>query len=83
MEIAVVSKGSVGKTTIAAGLARLLGRDGYNVIAVDADPSLNLAVAVGIPTRGYQKSTGAFWRRGILKVENDAWWRALHRKSES
>lgn len=49
MKIAVVGKGGVGKTTIAAGLARFIGRDGYNVIAIDADPSLNLATAVGIP----------------------------------
>ncbi|MCS7128474.1 MAG: AAA family ATPase [Sulfolobales archaeon] len=49
MKIAIVGKGGVGKTTIAACLARLLSRDGYSVIAVDADPSLNLAQALGIP----------------------------------
>lgn len=49
MKIVVVGKGGVGKTTIAAALSRLIGRDGYNVVAVDADPSLNLAIAVGIP----------------------------------
>ncbi|MEM2607000.1 MAG: AAA family ATPase [Ignisphaera sp.] len=49
MKIAVVGKGGVGKTTIVAGLARFIGREGYNVIAIDADPSLNLAVSVGIP----------------------------------
>lgn len=49
MKIVVVGKGGVGKTTIVANLARLLGREGLNVIAIDADPSLNLATAVGIP----------------------------------
>ncbi len=49
MKVAVVGKGGVGKTTIAACLARLLSRDGYSVIAVDADPSLNLAQAIGVP----------------------------------
>jgi CO dehydrogenase maturation factor len=48
MKIVVVGKGGVGKTTVVACLARLIGRDGYSVIAVDADPSLNLAKALGI-----------------------------------
>ena len=39
----------MGKTTIAGTLARLLARDGFNVLAVDADPNLNLASSIGIP----------------------------------
>lgn len=38
----------MGKTTIAATLARLLGRAGLNVLAVDADPAMNLALTLGI-----------------------------------
>jgi CO dehydrogenase maturation factor len=48
VKIVLVGKGGVGKTTVAACLARLIGRSGYSVIAVDADPSLNLARALGI-----------------------------------
>ncbi|RLG54189.1 MAG: cobalamin biosynthesis protein CobN [Thermoproteota archaeon] len=48
MKIAVVGKGGVGKTTIAGTLARFLARDGYNVLAVDADPNLNLHMSLGI-----------------------------------
>uniref|UniRef100_A0A7C1PCK3 Cobalamin biosynthesis protein CobN n=1 Tax=Thermofilum pendens TaxID=2269 RepID=A0A7C1PCK3_THEPE len=48
MKIVIVGKGGVGKTTVAACLARLIGKSGYNVIAVDADPSLNLARALGV-----------------------------------
>jgi len=47
MKIAIVGKGGVGKTTIAGLLARLFARDGYRVIAIDADPSLNLAISLG------------------------------------
>jgi len=49
MKIAVAGKGGVGKTTVAGTLARLLGRDGLRILAVDADPSYTLWSALGIP----------------------------------
>jgi CO dehydrogenase maturation factor len=49
MKIAVAGKGGVGKTTVAGTLARLLGRDGLKILAVDADPSFTLWSALGIP----------------------------------
>ena len=49
MKIAVAGKGGVGKTTIAGTLARLLGRGGLRILAVDADPSYTLWSALGIP----------------------------------
>ncbi|RCV62829.1 CO dehydrogenase maturation factor [Methanophagales archaeon] len=48
LKVAVAGKGGVGKTTIAGTLARLLARDGHTVIAVDADPSMNLKFVLGI-----------------------------------
>ena len=42
-------KGGVGKTTILSNLARLLARDGYRVLVIDCDPSMNLAMSLGIP----------------------------------
>lgn len=50
MKIAVVGKGGVGKTTIAGTLSRLLARDGFRVLAIDADPAKNLAYAIGLPS---------------------------------
>jgi CO dehydrogenase maturation factor len=48
MKIAIVGKGGVGKTTLAAVLARRLAALGRPVIAVDADPDGNLAAALGV-----------------------------------
>ena len=47
MKIAVTGKGGVGKTTVAAILARLYSQQGDFVLAVDADPDANLASAIG------------------------------------
>jgi CO dehydrogenase maturation factor len=49
MKLAVSGKGGVGKSTLAAALALLMARRGWNVLAVDADPDANLAATLGIP----------------------------------
>ena len=49
MKLAVTGKGGVGKTTIVAGLARVLAERGQKVLAIDADPASNLALALGFP----------------------------------
>jgi len=55
LKFAVAGKGGVGKTFISGTLARLLARDGYNVLAVDADPNINLASTLGIPSEVAEK----------------------------
>jgi CO dehydrogenase maturation factor len=47
MKLAVTGKGGVGKTTIAALLARAVSHRGNRVIAIDADPDANLAASLG------------------------------------
>jgi len=49
MKLAIVGKGGVGKTTLAAALARRCAARGRPVVAVDADPDGNLAAALGVP----------------------------------
>ena len=49
MKVAISGKGGVGKSTLAAALALLLAERGRRVVAVDADPVANLAVALGLP----------------------------------
>lgn len=47
MKIAISGKGGVGKTLLAAFLAKAFSKSGYRVIAIDADPDANLATAIG------------------------------------
>lgn len=77
IKVAVAGKGGVGKTTIAGTLARLFARDGHGVIAVDADPAMNLKFALGIeenpPSISELKDiiferTGAYAGTGIYKL---------------
>src|SRR5262245_25162061 len=48
LRVAIAGKGGSGKTTIAGTLARMLGRAGHAVVAVDADTNPNLATTLGI-----------------------------------
>jgi CO dehydrogenase maturation factor len=49
MKIAISGKGGVGKTTLAALLIKYFSDQGKKVLAVDADPDANLALALGVP----------------------------------
>ncbi|MCL5264553.1 MAG: AAA family ATPase [Chloroflexi bacterium] len=55
MKIAISGKGGVGKTTLAALLARLYASEGRPVLAIDADPDANLASAIGFPPDAAEK----------------------------
>lgn len=48
MKLAITGKGGVGKTTLASLLAWAYSSDGREVIAIDANPDANLAIALGI-----------------------------------
>ena len=49
MKIAVSGKGGVGKTLVAGVLAVFFAKKDFKVLAIDADPSPNLALTLGIP----------------------------------
>lgn len=57
MKIGVSGKGGTGKTTLVSLIARTLAAEGKPVLAVDADPALNLALSLGFPKSAYQKIT--------------------------
>ena len=51
MKMAITGKGGVGKTTFTAIISRIYAEEGYKVLAVDADPDPNLALALGFPEK--------------------------------
>ncbi len=51
MKIAIGGKGGVGKTTVCSVWAQLFANEGHDVLAIDADPSLSLGAAFGLPAR--------------------------------
>jgi len=53
--LAVAGKGGVGKTTLVALLAELLARRGYQVLAADEDPQMNLALSLGVSPEEAEK----------------------------
>jgi len=55
VKIAVCGKGGVGKTLIAGGLARSFADKGLKTIAIDADPSPNLALTLGLSSEEARK----------------------------
>lgn len=51
LRLVLTGKGGVGKTSLTAVLARLFARAAHRVLALDADPQMNLPYALGIPPR--------------------------------
>jgi len=48
LKLAIAGKGGVGKTFVTASLARTLARKGFETIAIDADPAMNLGRSLGV-----------------------------------
>lgn len=66
MRIGVAGKGGAGKTTVAATMARLFARRGFDVNALDGDPNPNLASALGLPPGEVARLTRVP-REGVLE----------------
>lgn len=49
MKLAITGKGGVGKTSLASMVAKAFAAEGMQVIAIDANPDANLALALGVP----------------------------------
>jgi len=67
MKIAVAGKGGVGKTVVAGVLASFFAEKGFKVLAIDADPSPNLALTLGIPLDKANKIVPIFENVGLIE----------------
>ena len=72
MKIAISGKGGTGKTTLAGILTHFFRKDGYDVLAVDADPDANLAAAIGIPPEWQNKINPISAQRRLIKERTGA-----------
>jgi CO dehydrogenase maturation factor len=55
IRIAIAGKGGVGKTLTAAGIAQAFAQSGKRTLAIDADPSPNLALLLGLSAAESEK----------------------------
>ncbi len=72
MKICVSGKGGVGKTTFAGTLARLLARDGMDIIAIDADLDHNLHSPLGLSREEVEDLTPLSEMKDIIKDRTGA-----------
>lgn len=69
MKVAVVGKGGAGKTTTSAVVARVLARDGFDVVALDGDTNPNLGLSLGV---GFDETEQLVGMRQVLDAESGA-----------
>ena len=72
MKIAITGKGGVGKTTFAGTLSRIFAKEGYKILAVDADPDANLASALGLAEDKIRNITPLSKMKDIIAERTEA-----------
>ena len=69
MKIAVSGKGGLGKTFIAGSLAAYFARQGHPVIAIDTDPSPNLALTLGLSSEEASRIVPIAENEALIKLK--------------
>ncbi|MGQ9744090.1 MAG: ATP-binding protein [Candidatus Bathycorpusculaceae bacterium] len=81
MKVAVSGKGGVGKTLIAGGLAYAFSKKGLKTIAIDADPSPNLALTLGLSQEEAHKILPISENKALIKSKTDTGYSGVFRLS--
>jgi len=79
MKVAVSGKGGVGKTLIAAGLARGFVERGLKTIAIDADSSPNLGLTLGLSTEETRKIIPISENKELVASKTDTGYAGVYR----
>jgi len=81
MKVAVSGKGGVGKTLVAAGLARGFAERGLKTIAIDADSSPNLALTLGLSTEESRKIVPISENKELVESKTGTGYSGVYRLS--
>ena len=81
MKIAVSGKGGVGKTLIAAGLARGFAERGLKTMAIDADSSPNLALTLGLSVKEARKIVPISENKELVESKTGTGYSGVYRLS--
>jgi CO dehydrogenase maturation factor len=81
MKIAVSGKGGVGKTLVAAGLARGFAERGLKTIAIDADSSPNLGLTLGLSTGETRKIVPITENKELVESKTSTGYSGVYRLS--
>lgn len=79
MKVAVSGKGGVGKTLIAAGLARGFAEKGLKTMAIDADSSPNLALTLGLSAEEARKITPISANKELIEAKTGTGYSGVYR----
>ncbi|MGA2310406.1 MAG: ArsA-related P-loop ATPase [Candidatus Bathyarchaeia archaeon] len=83
LKISVAGKGGVGKTLLAGGLAFSFARTGLSTIAIDADPSPNLALTLGLSPEEARKIVPLSENKSLIESKTSTGYSGIFRLSFS